>query len=451
MGRQTFQQVGKAFCCTENDFLLSVIGMTMAHIHFYICLLIPFSSINVYTVLSNSQECYKVDGNKDGILPGTYVGIVHLQNEKIGSIWFSNDTGSKCICRFSNNHFIQNVTYYGMHIPDIQSLFDTGCHIVKNNKVEKIGYNCALNITEKKHINDVNCTNTAIASSPLSTTFIIPTDRLETRPLSTFTTISPMISASEAIPSSGSGSPEQSSGSTGHSTESVVSTVRGTTTVTHKPGTKSHVSSLTLLTIASVSLTAVTTNPTKHGSPYGLTSEKVSPSPENVNPSAGLTTDQRLEITTINKTETSSGLTLEIIIPLVLAVVLLSFIILILVCIRKQREKKRIFKYEVSPTPSLRLQESNSDKEEILKYNNEFHEYGTKHNILYEGDDYCEHGIFNKAFIETHPGASKKKDERVYAPTLERHPEELVLEEEEPGTSTQYVLSNDKENIVPTE
>lgn len=105
-------------------------------------------------------------------------------------------------------------------------------------------------------------------------------------------------------------------------------------------------------------------------------------------------------------------------------------------CTRKQREKKRIFKYEVSPTPSMRSKAS--DKEEILKYNNEFYsEHGTKHNILYEGEDYCEHGIFNKAFIETHPEAARKKeDERVYAPTVratgsESEPptEDFVLED----------------------
>ncbi|XP_062611612.1 uncharacterized protein LOC134273435 [Saccostrea cucullata] len=403
----------------------------------------------VCTVLSNSHECYKVDGNKDGFLPGTYVGSVHLRSEKIGSIWFSNGTGSKCVCSFSNNTLIQNVTYYGMHIPDIQSLFDTGCNIVKNGTLEKIGYNCSLNITDQKHTQDANCSNIAVSSSPPPTTVISLTTRLKTRPQSTVTSFTPLAIVTEAMTSSSPVSPVRYSGSTGHSTESVHGT--GIGTATRIPGSKSHVSSLSLITKESHSLTVVTTDPTQHSSPYGLTSREVSSSLENVNPSTSLNTGQHLETTTVKKTETNSALTLEIIIPLVVAVILLAFIILILVCIRKQREKKRIFKYEVSPTPSLRLQEpSNSDKEEILKYNNEFHEYGTKHNILYEGDDYCEHGIFNKAFIETHPGASKKKEDRVYAPTMEGHPEELVLEEE-PGTSTQYVLSNDKENIIPIE
>lgn len=99
------------------------------------------------------------------------------------------------------------------------------------------------------------------------------------------------------------------------------------------------------------------------------------------------------------------------------------------------------------------MRSTESDKEEIMKYNNDFHDNGMKHNILYEGEDYCEHGIFNKTFIETNPEASKQKDEKVYAPTLDgfsHYSEELVLEGEEPSTSTHYINS-DVENIIPAD
>lgn len=100
------------------------------------------------------------------------------------------------------------------------------------------------------------------------------------------------------------------------------------------------------------------------------------------------------------------------------------------------------------------MRSTESDKEEIMKYNNDFHDNGTKHNILYEGEDYCEHGIFNKTFIETNPEASKQKDEKVYAPTLDgfsHYSEELVLEGEEPSTSTHYITNSDLENIIPAD
>jgi hypothetical protein len=100
------------------------------------------------------------------------------------------------------------------------------------------------------------------------------------------------------------------------------------------------------------------------------------------------------------------------------------------------------------------MRSTKSDKEEILKYNNDFHEYGTKHNILYEGEDYCEHGIFNKTFIETYPETNKKKDEKVYAPNAGEFPhysEEIVFEGEEPSTSSHYVANSDLENIIPAD
>lgn len=73
-----------------------------------------------------------------------------------------------------------------------------------------------------------------------------------------------------------------------------------------------------------------------------------------------------------------------------------------------------MFKYEVLLI--LSVCSKVFDKEEILKYNNEFYsEYGMKYNILYEGEDYCEYGIFNKVFIEMYfEVVRKKEDERVY-------------------------------------
>lgn len=432
----------------------------MAAVLFYVWVLLFFIGFEkeVECIGGSSHDCYKVDGTTS--VKGVYFGYIHVQNQTIGSIQFSNNTGTKCVCRFPNSSYtIQNVTYYGdRNIPTIQSFFDPGCRIVSNSGVQRPGYSCRVNNNF-----DVNCSNITIGpttgptitstidKSSEQTTSSQQTPEISTKTRSTssltFTSNTSQNPTSDTSIKSTSKSVSifttQTSKSSKHSTnlesDHVVtssSVSRTTDFVTHKrqTSTSNHASTTTTNRVPLVSSnqpplsTSGPENPSltptiKSSVEYGISSTAQS-------------TGEHIETTTKHKSERKSDLKLEIIIPLVLAIALIIFIIAVFICIRKQREKKRVFKYEVSPTPSVRSKAS--DKEEILKYNNEFYsEHGTKHNILYEGEDYCEHGIFNKAFIETHPEAARKKeDERVYAPTLratgsESEPpaEDFVLED----------------------
>lgn len=436
----------------------------MAAAIFYVWVLLFFTGFEkeVECIGGSSHDCYKVDGTTS--VKGVYFGYIHVQNQTIGSIQFSNNTGTKCVCRFPNSSYtIQNVTYYGdRNIPTIQSFFDPGCRIVSNSGVQRPGYSCRVNITGVNNNFDVNCSNiiigpttgptitSTIDKSSEQTTSPQQTPEISTKTRSTssltFTSDTSQNPTSDTSIKSTSKSVSifttQTSKSSKHSTNlesdhvTSSSVSRTTDFVTHKrqTSTSNHASTTTTNRVPLVSSnqpplsTSGPENPSltptiKSSVEYGISSTAQS-------------TGEHIETTTKHKSERKSDLKLEIIIPLVLAIALIIFIIAVFICIRKQREKKRVFKYEVSPTPSVRSKAS--DKEEILKYNNEFYsEHGTKHNILYEGEDYCEHGIFNKAFIETHPEAARKKeDERVYAPTLratgsESEPpaEDFVLED----------------------
>lgn len=436
----------------------------MAAVLFYVWVLLFFIGFEkeVECIGGSSHDCYKVDGTTS--VKGVYFGYIHVQNQTIGSIQFVNNTGTKCVCRFPNSSYtIQNVTYYGdRNIPTIQSFFDPGCRIVHNSGVQRPGYSCHVDITGVNNNFDVNCSNITIGptTGPTITSIIdksseqttssqqTPEISTKTRSTSslTFTSNTSQTPTSDTSIKSTSKSVSvfttQSSESSKHSTNPASnhvtssSVTRTTDFVTHKlqTSTSNHASTTTTNRVPLVSSnqpplsTSGPENPSltptiKSSVEYGISSTAQS-------------TGEHIETTTKHKSERKSDLKLEIIIPLVLAIALIIFIIAVFICIRKQREKKRVFKYEVSPTPSVRSKAS--DKEEILKYNNEFYsEHGTKHNILYEGEDYCEHGIFNKAFIETHPEAARKKeDERVYAPTLratgsesETPAEDFVLED----------------------